>query len=85
MNRVIKFFVIEQLIHTWCFNFYRKNVEFNDQGVPVVTYKQLNTNNDKMVKESDNDTAVKFSYMYGGKEPRISFTIKKVEQDLSKK
>ena len=69
---------------TWYFNFYRKNVEFNDQGVPVVTYKQLNTNNDKMVKESDNDTAVKFSYMYGGKEPRISFTIKKVEQDLSK-
>ena len=68
----------------WCFNFYRKNVVKNDQGVPVVTYKQLTTKNDKLVKESDDDKAVTFSYMYGGNEPKFNFTIKKVEQDLSK-
>ena len=70
---------------TWFFDFYRKNVTYDAENLPVVAYKKLNTNTDKFTVESNDGNAITYSYKYLGNEPKIYFTINKVEHDFSGK
>ena len=70
---------------TWFFDFYRKNVTYDAENLPVVEYRKLNTNTDKFTVESNDENAITYSYKYLGNEPKIYFTINKVNHDFSGK
>lgn len=72
------------------FDFYRKNVTYDEQGLPKVEYKKLETGNGNnkhaLTKVTDDKDAVKYSYRYPtANDEIIYFTIKKVKYDFSGK
>ena len=73
--------------NTLFFDFYRKNVVKEEGLPPVVTYKKLNTNNNKLKVEPNDQgvSAIKYSYEYPGTEGKIFFAINIVEHDFSNK
>ena len=72
------------------FDFYRKNVTYDEQETPIVEYKKLDkaSNKNAIIKESEDLGAgtIKYSYRYPtSADEKIYFTIKKVEHDFSNK
>ena len=72
------------------FDFYRKNVTYDAQGLPKVEYKKLETGNGNnkhaLTKVTDERNFERYSYRYPtANDEIIYFTVKKVEYDFSGK